>query len=77
MQRVISSSEELIMFVEFTAEAYSDPEKLFAQMKKDFAFIYTIDPYGGLEDIKKDSYEAVFKGSKGWKMLVLSKKALL
>ncbi len=77
MRKVVKKSKHLKLFVEFTKEAYDDPEKFYNTLMKDFGHVQGIAGSGDLTVIKDKRYDSVMSGVGDWVMLVFSKDKLL
>lgn len=74
MAQVIKSSPELTLFLEFTKEAYKNPEIFYNQIIGDFNYVYQIDDVGRLHKVSDKSYAAVIGTTDDWVMPVFSKR---
>lgn len=72
MAKLIKNSPNLKILFEFTTESYKEPKKLYAQIRKDFEFVYCM-PDGG-EPVLIDTYDDMLRiADGGWIMLLISK----
>ena len=78
MSSVIEKSNNLIVFLEFTRQAYENPKKFYDRIRRDFQYLYTIDSKtGGLISQSAKEYTESIGLEKSWIMLVASKKPLI
>ncbi len=71
MKKIIAENPSLRMLVEYTDNSYSDSEKFFELLKKDFSYVYSIDSNGTL--VPLDTYQELKKRANGdFIMLFLS-----
>ena len=73
MRNIVKKSPDTILFIEFTAKSYDEPEEFFNLLKKDFQHIALIDNEGSLHDADSLSYKKILENVEDWIMLVFSK----
>lgn len=74
---VIKNSPDLVMFIEFTHNAYDDARAFYESIKDDFPHFYLIELSGALKDVSELDYGDVINETVTWQMLVVSKKELI
>lgn len=77
MSKIIKSSKDITMFIEFTKDGYEHPEQFYNQMLSDFGHVYLIDEEGKLFKPKDNSYDSVIGNADDWVMPVFSKNKRL
>lgn len=77
MKKIVKSSPDLTMFIEFTKEGYKNPENFYNQLLNDFSSLYLIDENGKFYKPTHNSYSEVVSKEDDWVMLVLSKNDTL
>lgn len=73
MREIVKKSPDVTMFIEFTKDAYRNPQKFYAQMLKDFGYVYLINEAGSLIKPRNTDYGSVIGTSGNWVMPVFSK----
>lgn len=76
MTRTVKENLDLTLFIEFTKDAYDNPQNFYESMLKDFSYLYMIDNAGALVLTANKSYEEVIMNAPDWIMLVFSKQKL-
>ncbi len=76
MRKTVKKSSDLILFVEFTAKSYAEPEKFYETIKNDFGYVWVIEADGILKKVNDLNYKEIEKMSTDWIMLVFSKKII-
>ena len=73
MRKVVQSSPDVTMFIEFTEGSYKDPKGFYHDMLEDFGYVYVINQDGSLLKPKDQSYDTVIGKPEDWVMPVFSK----
>lgn len=76
MRKTIQKNNDIILLVEFTKNAYKDPDKFLKTMHADFSYAYTLYPDNGLVPIEADNVSQLLTKDELWVMLVFAKKDL-
>lgn len=77
MRKIVKASPDITMFVEFTADSYDDPKRLYEQMLSDFGYVYLISADGSIEKPQSTAYSQTIGASDRWVMPIFSKNANL
>ena len=76
MKKVIGRSPNMRMFLEFTIDAYDDPEGFFKELKKTFGHISAIELGGSGKLVPVSSFKELEAASpERWSMLLLTHDA--
>jgi FkbM family methyltransferase len=73
MRKIIKKSPDVTLFIEFTKEAYKEPEAFFMQMLEDFGNVYIINEEGYILKPARNNYANVVGNSDDWTMPIFSK----
>lgn len=73
MSRIVQSSPNLTLFIEFTPNGYNNPKNFYNQMLNDFGNLYMIDSDDNLVKCKSIDYETTIGDQEDLVMLVFSK----
>jgi FkbM family methyltransferase len=75
MRKTIKASEDLVLFLEFTFDAYDKPAEFFKKISDDFQYCYGMQPDGSLERLA-DYDQARGVAPNEWLMIVASHNPL-
>jgi FkbM family methyltransferase len=74
MRRIVKSSPNVTLFIEFTKQSYKSPEVFYNQMLKDFGYVYVITKEGVIKKPRSTNYKAVVESDGEWVMPIFSKR---
>ncbi len=77
MRETVKMSPNLTMFLEFTRQAYKDPEAFYNQLLNDFGNVYVIGDDGSILRPKNSDYASVIGDNDDWVMPIFSKNSKL
>jgi FkbM family methyltransferase len=77
MRKMVQSSPNITLFIEFTKQSYEHPEEFYNQMLKDFGHMYLIDNDSNIIKPSRTDYGSVIGSFDDWVMPIFSKNSKL
>ena len=77
MKKMVQSSPNITLFIEFTKQSYEHPQEFYNQMLKDFGHLYLIDDDSNIIKPERTDYASVVDSSDDWVMPIFSKNSKL
>lgn len=74
MRKVVQTNDDISLFIEFTKDAYQDPQGFYEKLLEDFGNVYLINEDGDVYKPSSTDYAHVIGGAHGWVMPLFSKK---
>lgn len=73
MREIIKKSPKATLFIEFTKDAYDDPQKFYNKLINDFGYVYTINSEGDIVRPDSQDYRMIISDNDNWTMPIFSK----
>lgn len=76
MRQLVKNNDDLVIFLEFTAKSYDNPQQFYKRLLQDFRYLYLINEIGEIYAPQHNDYSQTIGQTDDFIMLVLSKQRL-